>query len=62
MDHAKARRGWPNQAIQPICSWHEAQAMPLSTPYLQHQLLQMGGNAPKAKRNMGTHAFLKFNL
>lgn len=62
MDHAKARRGWQNQAMQPIRSWHEAQAMPLSTPYLQHQLQQMGENAPKAKRNMDTYAFLKFNL
>lgn len=52
MDHAKARRGWPNQALQPIRSWHEGQAMRLSTPYLQHQLQQMGENAPKATRNM----------
>ncbi|GEM_PF-6289976 len=36
--------------------------MPLSTPYLQHQLQQMDENAPKAKRNMDTYAFLKFNL
>lgn len=62
MDHAEARRCWPSQAIQPICSWCKAQAMLTQRQAYNNDCSKMDENLLKSLAEHATCVFLKINL